>query len=347
MFAKDSLLRIYGFSLIVSIGLLVFVGVELGLAALAVAIMLAALEVTFSFDNAIINAKILRRMSRGWQQAFMTVGILIAVFGVRVVIPIVLVALAANAGFGQVIDLAVNDAEQYSHLLETAHPIIVGFGGMFLLMIFLDFILQEQKVKWLRKIEQIFIRVGKLESISIVTAISTLLATSLMVEGAARDEFLVSGMIGLLVYLIINSLDTLLRKAGVENSLQKTTKQTFKAGLVGFIYLEVIDASFSLDGVIGAFAITKDIVLIAIGLGIGALFVRAMTIHMLRREVMDKYKYLEHGAHYAVGALAIIMLASIKFEVPEAVVGLAGITIISITLLHSWHDNKKLSAKVE
>jgi hypothetical protein len=341
MFAKDSLLRIYGFSLTVSLGLLVFVGVELGLAALLVAIMLVLLEVTFSFDNAIINAKILRGMTRAWQQAFMTVGILIAVFGVRVILPVLLVAIAANSSIGQVIDLALNNPDEYSRLLEGAHPLIVGFGGTFLLMLFLDFILQEQKVRWLRKIEELFIKVGRLESVSIIITLSTLLGIGQLIHGEEQETFLVAGMIGLLVYLIINSLDALLRKSGIESNLQKVSRQTFKAGLIGFIYLEIIDASFSLDGVIGAFAITKDIVLIAVGLGIGALFVRAMTIHMLRRKVMDKYRYLEHGAHYAIGALAVIMLASVKYHVPEIVVGLTGITIITITLLHSYKENKK------
>jgi hypothetical protein len=341
MFAKDSLLRIYGFSLTMSLGLLVFVGVEFGLAALLIAIMLAILEVTFSFDNAIINAKILRRMTRAWQQVFMTVGILIAVFGVRVILPVLLVAIAANTGFGQVVDLALNDPEEYGHQLEEAHPMIVGFGGTFLLMLFLDFILQAQKVKWLRRIEDIFIKVGKLESISVILSLAALLGTSRLVHGHEQETFLAAGLVGLLVYLVINSLDTLLRRSGLESNLQKAARQTFKAGLIGFIYLELIDASFSLDGVIGAFAITKDIVLIAVGLGIGALFVRAMTIHMLRRKVMDKYRYLEHGAHYAIGVLALIMLGSIKYEMPEVVVGSVGITIIGITLLHSYLENKK------
>lgn len=341
MLAKDSLLRIYGFSLVVSAGLLVFVGVELGLAALLVTLMLAALEVTFSFDNAIINAKILKNMSRAWQQAFMTIGILIAVFGVRVILPILLVAVAAGTGFGQVVDLALNHPEEYSRELEAAHPVIVGFGGTFLMMIFLDFILQEQKVRWLKQVEKIFIKVGKLESISVIIALSGLLGASRLIHGHEQQTFLVAGLVGLLVYLAVNSLDTLLRKTGMESSLQKASRQTFKAGLIGFIYLELIDASFSLDGVIGAFAITKDIVLIAVGLGIGALFVRAMTIHMLRRKVMEKYRYLEHGAHYAIGVLALLMLGSIKYETPEIAVGLVGVTIIGITLLHSSTENKR------
>ncbi len=341
MFKKDSLLRIYGFSLTVSIALLIVVGAKFGLAALLIAAMLAVLEITFSFDNAIINAKILRRMSHTWQQVFMTVGIIIAVFGVRVILPVLLVVIAAGISFGQVVDLALNQPEEYSHQLESAHPLIVGFGGVFLLMLFLDFILQEQKVRWLKKIEKILIKVGKLESISVIITLFALMGASRLAHGHDQETFLTAGLIGLLVYLIVNSLDTLLRKSGAGTSLQKATRQTLKAGLIGFLYLEIIDASFSLDGVIGAFAITQDIVLIAAGLGIGALFVRAMTIHMLRRRVMEKYRYLEHGAHYAIGVLALLMLSSIKFEVPEVIVGLIGVTIIGLTLFHSHAENRK------
>lgn len=341
MFAKDSLFRIYGFSVSVSIILLVFVVTELGVAALAIALMLTALEITFSFDNAVINAKILQRMSRGWQTIFLTVGILIAVFGVRLILPILLVSIATGSSFSQIVDLALNHPDEYSHALELAHPFIVGFGGIFLLMIFLDFIFQDNKIKWLKTIEKFFAKIGRLQSLSIVVALAILLSTSSLIQGEEKTKFLTAGLIGLLIYLIIHSLDKLLRGAGIESKLQNGVKQTFKAGLIGFIYLEIIDASFSLDGVIGAFAITKDIILIAVGLGIGALFVRAITIHMLRRNVMGRYRYLDHGAHYAIGVLSVIMLSSIKFEFPEVIVGFIGITIISITLFYSWLANRK------
>lgn len=336
--------RIYGFSSIVSIILLIFVGVEFGLAALAIALMLTALEITFSFDNAVINAKILQRMSRAWQQVFLTVGILIAVFGVRVLLPILLVALASGSGFGEIVDLALNHPEEYAEKLDVAHPFIVGFGGVFLLMIFLDFIFQDKQIKWLKPIEKFFAKLGRLQSLSIIVALIALLVTSNLSHGEEKNQFIISGLIGLLAYLIIHSLDKLFNNKSVEEKIKNGVKQTFKAGLIGFIYLEIIDASFSLDGVIGAFAITQDIVLIAVGLGIGALFVRSITIHMIRKEVMQKYRYLDHGAHYAIGVLSVIMLSSIKYEVPEVVVGLTGITIISITLVHSWIENKgKLS----
>ena len=81
-----------------------------------------------------------------------------------------------------------------------------------------------------------------------------------------------------------------------------------KAAFFMFLYLEVLDASFSFDGVIGAFAITNDIVLMALGLGIGAMYVRSLTVYLVRQGTLDDYVYLEHGAHYAIGALAVILL---------------------------------------
>ena len=277
--------RIYGFSTTVSLILLVLIGVKFGPAALAVALMLTALEITFSFDNAVINAKILQRMSRAWQQAFLTIGILIAVFGVRLFLPILLVSVAAGSGFMEIVDLALNHPEEYSERLEIAHPFIVGFGGAFLMMIFLDFIFQDKKIKWLKPIENIFVKMGRLQSLSIILALAALLVTSQLSHGEERSQFITAGLIGLLIYLIIHSLDKVFNGKNVEAKVREGAKQTFKAGLLGFLYLEIIDASFSLDGVIGAFAITQDVVLIAVGLGIGALYVRSITIHMIRREL--------------------------------------------------------------
>ena len=113
-----------------------------------------------------------------------------------------------------------------------------------------------------------------------------------------------------------------------------------KGGIGGFLYLEVLDASFSFDGVIGAFAITSDVVIIMLGLAIGAMFVRSMTIYLVDKGTLDEFIYLEHGAHYAIGALAIIMLLSMKFHVPELVTGLIGIAFIGLAILGSLKYRK-------
>lgn len=348
MFAKNSLLRIYAFSTTVSLALIVFVGLEAGISALLLVLVLAALEITFSFDNAVINAKILKNMSPGWQQAFLTVGILIAVFGVRVLLPILIVASAAGLSFGGVIDLALNDPTQYGHELEAAHPMIASFGGMFLLMIFLDFIYTERPTKWIKPLEKAFAKAGRLSSASVLTSMGVLLVIAGLVHGHERETVLLSGILGIFIYLLIRSLDGLLRSTGIEKNLKSgsVTKMTFKAGLVSFLYLEVIDASFSLDGVIGAFAITNQILIIAVGLGIGALYVRTITVHMLRRGVLEQYKYLDHGAHYAIGILAALMIISLHVEVSEAVTGLSGMLFVITALAHSYLEAKSDRRKV-
>ena len=111
---------------------------------------------------------------------------------------------------------------------------------------------------------------------------------------------------------------------------------TFKnAGAMSFVYLEVLDASFSFDGVIGAFAITKDIIIITLGLAIGAFFVRSLTLLLVDRKTLQNYIYLEHGAHYALGALAFMMLFSIVYHIPEIYIGGTGMVIVLLSFLSS------------
>lgn len=336
-----SLLRIYALSTIISVALIAFVGIEAGIGALFLVIVLAALEITFSVDNAVVNTRILEKMSPAWQQAFLTVGILIAVVGVRVVLPLAIVASAAGLSMSGVLDLALNHPSEYGEHLHKAHPVIAAFGGIFLMMIFLDFFFKERKIKWLKTVETILVKTGKLQNMSIILASASLLFVSSFLHHEERLDVLTAGFLGLLTYLIINSFDTILHNAGIESRMSKGVNNTFKAGLIGFIYLNVVDASFSLDGVIGAFAITDQILLIATGLGIGALYVRVMTVHMLRHGVLDQYRYLEHGAHYAIGILAILLLASLKFQISEVVTGLTGMLFVVTALVQSYIEAKK------
>src|SRR6202044_2370603 len=98
-----------------------------------------------------------------------------------------------------------------------------------------------------------------------------------------------------------------------------------KAAFFLFLYIEVLDASFSFDGVVGAFAITSDPILIAIGLGIGAMFIRSLTVFLVRKGTLNDYVYLEHGALWAIGALAVLLFLTMKWDVPEVVTGLIGV----------------------
>ena len=119
-----------------------------------------------------------------------------------------------------------------------------------------------------------------------------------------------------------------------------STGDVAKAGFGAFLYLEVLDASFSFDGVIGAFALTNNLIIIAIGLGIGAMFVRSMTVYLVRKGTMSEYRYLEHGAFYAIVALAVIMYINTFSHIPEVITGLIGAVLIGLAFWSSVRWNR-------
>lgn len=164
-----------------------------------------------------------------------------------------------------------------------------------------------------------------------------------------RSSVFMSGLSGIITYLIIDGLAEWLERR--QEARAKLCADTVKcSGIVGFMYLELIDASFSLDGVLGAFALSKDILIITIGLCIGAMFVRSLTIMLVEKKTLDQYLYLEHGAHWAIGTLAILMFVSTFHEVPEVVTGVMGLAFIVGALISSViHNNKvkKVSLKDE
>lgn len=336
--SAGSLRRLYSFSLLASIVACVGVLLGAGVSALITVVILSALEITFSFDNAIVNAKILRTMPQLWQKLFLTVGILIAVFGMRFFIPIALVAITAGLDMLSVVRLAMTEPTVYAQHLIEAHAIIASFGGMFLLLIFLEFMFDAQRdIHWLKAIERPLVRIGRMRYVPVVLAATILVIVAEAFGGGERTGILIAGLCGIAVHSSIRLLTELfLREQAV---VQRSTM--LRAGLINFIYLEILDASFSFDGVIGAFAITKMVLLIAVGLGIGALWVRSMTIHMVMKDTLSKYRYLDHGAHYAIGALAIIMLMTIAHEIPDTVTGLTGVLIIGLSLLDSLRYNRR------
>ena len=349
-------LKAFRGSLAVSAIVLILVGVLSGDWKLVlVAIILSILEVTLSFDNAVVNAKYLKKMSPLWQKLFLTVGILIAVFGMRLVFPILIVAITANLGFAEVIDLALNDPDTYSEELEEAKPAIYSFGGVFLLMLFLDWIFEEKEIKWLRPVEETLEKFGKVGQLSVAVTVALVLLMSRTVEAEEVSTVLLAGFTGLLVYLVVSGLDSFFddQIEDDEDSVMVRPKgggaavaTAGKAGFSTFLYLEVLDASFSFDGVIGAFAISTNVLVIAAGLGIGALFVRSMTVYLVRQGTLAQYRYLEHGAHWAIGALAVILLLELQFHINEFVTGLLGLTFILAAYTSSILANKKDNAEL-
>ncbi len=303
-----------------------------------IAIILGVLEVSLSFDNAVVNASILKRMDERWQHYFLTWGILIAVFGMRLLFPVVIVSVATGIGFLGVTEMALNDTATYAKHLEESHVQIAAFGGMFLLMVFYSFIFDENKeLHWLGYLEEKLSSFGKLEAIEIIMALGPLLIIQHYLPEEIRLDALVAGVTGVILYVIVDSSATLFED---EEEGEQVAAVLKKSGLMSFIYLEVLDASFSFDGVIGAFAITQDVVIIMLGLAIGAMFVRSLTVYLVRKGTLDEYVFLEHGAHYAIGILAGIMLVSMTHHISEVITGLSGAILIGLSVLSSVRYKK-------
>ena len=351
--------RIFGISLLLTVAAFALGYAHGGLNALFLLVVLAVLEVSLSFDNAIVNAAVLKRMSPFWRQMFLTIGILIAVFGMRLVFPLLIVWATAGIHPVRAMELALNPpprgalefpdgSPSYEKLITSAHPQIAAFGGTFLLMLFLDFVFHDRDIKWLKWIEAPFARIGRLGQVSVAVAgvALILVGTQLTHSSDERATVLTAGLLGLVTYLVVNGLSRAFRPSSVDAATPDSglAVATGKAGLMLFLYLEVLDAAFSFDGVTGAFAITSDPIIIALGLGlVGSMFVRSTTIYLVRQEALDRYVYLEHGAHWAIGVLSVIMLLSIepRFEIPQPVTGLVGVVFIGAALSWSVLRNRR------
>ncbi|MFE7561280.1 DUF475 domain-containing protein [Kitasatospora sp. NPDC057500] len=348
-------LRTFGWSFAITILGLIAAGLLWGAEGFGVVLILSILEISLSFDNAVVNATVLKRMNPYWQKIFLTIGVLIAVFGMRLIFPLLVVGLTAHLNPATVIDLALHSDKTYEGLtygqyLEEANPAIAAFGGVFLLMIFLDFIFEEKDYNWLAWIERPLQKVGKLEAFSTVVALVTLLLMSNFFAGDHAETVLLAGVLGLITYLAVNGLASVF-ESGLEEEVEKEeaaekagksiVQVGGKAAFFLFMYLEVLDASFSFDGVVSAFAISNDIFQITLGLGIGAMYIRSLTVFLVRKGTLDDYVYLEHGAHYAIGALAVILMVGIEHHIPEIVTGLIGVAFIALALGSSILRNRR------
>jgi len=303
--------------------------------------VLLLLEVSLSFDNAVVNARVLERLTPGQQRFFLTWGLVIPVFGVRFVGPLLMVALAGGVSLSEALQAALQDPSRYRELLTLAEPRILAFGGMFLLMVFLRYFFDEAKtLHWVRPLERRLSAAGRIEAVEIALALILLLLLDWALPGALQAEVMVAGVLGLVLQLLSTSLA---EAFGGED--QAGVRMAAGSGLASLLYLELLDASFSLDGTIGAFAITSKLPLIMVGLGLGALFIRSLTLMLTRERALEQLVYLEHGAHYAIGALGLLMLASIwlhehHIHLPEWVTGLIGIVLLILALWDSLRQQR-------
>ena len=298
--------------------------------------VLAILEVSLSFDNAVVNAVVLKKMAPVWRRRFITWGIAIAVFGMRIVFPLVIVAIITRVDPLSALIMAATDPDRYSRVLTSAHVSVSAFGGAFLAMVGLKhFFNHEKDVHWIGVIERPLTRLGRIQAVELGLVMLLMYGVSTWLLGHEQFEFLTAGIFGLVTYIAVDGVSALL------NFESAVTGEVAQSGVASFLYLEVLDASFSFDGVIGAFALSNNLFIIAIGLGVGAMFVRSLTIMLVERETLASYRFLEHGAFYAIIALAVMMFLNAVTHIPEFVTGLIGAAFIVTAFADSIRYNRR------
>ncbi len=298
--------------------------------------LLCVLEISLSFDNAVVNATVIKKMDEVWKKRFLLWGMLIAVFGMRFIFPVIIVSIAGGISLLDSVSMALNRPEQYAEMMVNAHLSVSSYGGAFLLMVALHFFLNAKKdMHWFSVIEGPFAKFATVKSSEIMLALIIIMVIYKFMEPALQSTFIVSSMYGIITYLVVHGLSELLGDDKMKNV------KWMSSGFGLFLYLEVLDASFSFDGVIGAFAITKQLYEIMIGLGVGAFFVRGLTLYLVDHEKLDQYQYLEHGAFYALAALALFMLLDHFFHFPEWVTALTGAAILGASIFGSIYENRQ------
>jgi hypothetical protein len=292
--------------------------------------VLSVLEVSLSFDNAVVNASVLRTMTPIWRHRFLTWGIAIAVFGMRLVFPLVVVSVVAWVNPWEALRLAAIEPGEYARILTSAHVPLGAFGGAFLGMVCLKYFFDSDKdIHWIEPLERQLSRLGRFEAGALGVMMVALYTFSRWVPAGEAHALLVAGIFGLVTFIVVDGIGAVME---VDEEAMKNVR---RASAASFLYLEVLDASFSFDGVIGAFALTSNLFVIAIGLGIGAMFVRSLTVMLVEKGTLDTYRYLEHGAFWAIGALALLMLVGTVMDVPDALTGLIGAAFIALSVWSS------------
>ena len=214
---------------------------------------------------------------------------------------------------------------------------IAGFGGSFLLTLSIYFLLDdERKVYWIRRIEKPLQKFGGTIWLPPLIVLTVVLIMSIF-AGNETANLIRAGFIGTISYTLLKQMLDVIEKLAPDSKKVYTGWAAF----MGFMYLEVLDASFSFDGVLGAFSITNQVVLIALGLGVGAIWVRSFTILMVRKGTLATYKYLDHGAHYAIFILASALLAGVYLEIPDWAIGISSISVIFASFMSSRQANNK------
>jgi hypothetical protein len=342
-------LRLFGVAHTVAITCLVLAFLVGGTQGLAVAALLGLLEVAVSFDNAIVNATVLARMAPFWQKMFYTVGILVAAIGMRLLVPLAIVSVGARLDPVSALRLAYRDPNHYHHLLIGAQPAIAAFGGAFLMMIFLNFLFEDREDMWIGWFEKPLRRLGKLPRIGEMCLLGFAIVASATVSSQIAFKVMAGAVAGLLCYMLVDSAGQVIaREADADGVSRPRATVAGRAAFFLFCYIELLDATFSFDSVMGAFSVTLNLSLITIGLAIGAAYIRALTVFVVRKGTLEQYRYLEHGAYYAIGMLALLLMVEVWHDIPDVLTaGAGGLLIVAAIASSLWSRRRQEKAALE
>ncbi len=274
--------------------------------ALLTIVGLSLFEAVSSIDNAIINAEVLSTMQAKARKWFMLWGLLFAVFVVRGLLPwlIVWLTVPTLGPIGALTATFTGDLKVLA-AIEASSPILLVGGGTFLLFLFFHWLFMEKKSYGLRG-ERFFHEQG----VWFYAVISILLAVIVWFALQVNQFMAFSAVIGSAAFFITHGFK---QNAELE---EKKLIDTSVSDISKILYLEIIDATFSIDGVLGAFAFTLSVPLILLGNGLGALILRKLTVSNI--ENIKKYKYLKNGAMYSILFLGLVMLLdSFGFGIPS------------------------------
>lgn len=308
-------------------------GIALALSYMVRSLMTGVSEVSLSFDNAAINAKRLETMSPFFRKMFLWVGMPIAVLGMRFALPILIVKFSSGLGIFQTFDLALHSPTQYAEALHDARFQINAFGGSFLLLVFMNYFLNPEKDEHWIPFERALVHAGSIENLQILLALCFSAFFGLINPGHF-STIMLSSVAGIGLYLTVQAIGQIFED---DDSAQPSAG----SGWASLLYLEVIDATMSFDGVISAFAITTNIFIIAIGLGIGATYIRAFTLYLVNTGDLSKWRFLEPGAMWAIGILGFVSYIEIGTELPSILVGASATGTIIAALYCSHLANQK------
>ena len=336
MFRGGEGFRVFTFAHVVAIAALVGGFIVNGIQGLVVVALLGVLEIAVSFDNAIVNATVLARMNRYWQRMFMTVGVVIAAIGMRLLLPLIIVSIGAHLTPWRAVDLAYEDPDRYHSLLMAAQPGIAAFGGIFLLMIALDFFREEREVHWWPAVERhLPALLGRRFAPQAIAVVFTGIAGA-TVPADVRVRVLLGCVLGLVCYLGIHLIsEHVADRADADGASRPRSTVEGRGAFLLFVYLELLDATFSMDSVMGGFSVTVDIALITLGLAIGAGYIRALTVYVVRRGTLEQYRYLEHGAYYSIALLSVLLLWEVWRDVPDWITACVGALVITAAYVTS------------